>query len=352
VGLLIGSLNFPLLGHRAWHWLAFAGLVISVLIFDLRVVSGNERATTLRKSTLLSMSYIAIALLFGSFVWWQLGSTSGVAYFSGYLIEKLLSVDNLYVIATIFSSLAIPSRYHHRVLFWGILGAVQSRALLIGVGATLVSEYSWVLYLFGTFVLLTGVRIWISGNRTRDPSEGLLLRILRRPLHTTELKGNAFFVHGRDPDTHRLVRHATPLFVALCLVELADVAFSLDSIPAVFAITTDPFVRVYEQYFCNSGFALALLPSRRHREALRLLELLFGAYSHLHRRQGVDIELARGSDPGYLADGNPAYSCRWDLGIALEGARSSATRQCTLDNESSIAFGSLAHQGAVAIAKR
>jgi tellurite resistance protein TerC len=241
------------MGHSAWLWLAFAGLVIGVLIFDLRMVSGIERVTTLRESTLLSISYIGIALFFGSLVWWQLGSTGGVAYFTGYLIEKFLSIDNLYVMATIFSGLAIPSRYHHRVLFWGILGAVVARAVLIGVGATLVSEYFWILYLFGAFVLLTGIRMWVSGNRARDPSGGPLLRFLRRRLRTTELEGDAFFVLSRDPDTHGLVRHATPLFVALCLVELADIAFALDSIPAVFAITTDPFVVYTSNIFAILG---------------------------------------------------------------------------------------------------
>jgi tellurite resistance protein TerC len=253
MGLLIGSLNSPVLGQRAWLWLAFAGLAIGVLIFDLRVVSGNERVTTLRENTLLSISYIGIAFFFASFVWWQLGSTSGIAFFTGYLIEKLLSIDNLYVIATIFSGLAVPSRYHHRVLFWGILGAILSRALLIGVGATLVSRYFWVLYLFGAIVLLTGVRMWISGNRARDPSEGSLLRSLQRRLRTTELKGDAFIVRNRDPDTHRLVRRATPLLVALCLVELADVAFALDSIPAVLTITTDPFIVYTSNIFAILG---------------------------------------------------------------------------------------------------
>jgi tellurite resistance protein TerC len=283
MGFLFESLNFPLLGHSAWLWLAFAAVIIGLLIFDLRMVNGQEREASLRENVLLSSGYIGIALLFGAFVWWQLGAASGTAYFAGYLIEKLLSIDNLFVIAMIFGFLAIPSRYHHRVLFWGILGAVVLRALLIAIGATLVSEYLWVLYLFGAFLLFTGIKMWISGNRPRDISDSSLFKFLRRRLRMTVLTGDAFFVRSPDPKTNRLVRHATPLFVALCLVEFADVAFALDSIPAVFAITTDPFVVFTSNIFAILGlrslyFVLGAMVERFEylRHALALILIYIG----------------------------------------------------------------------------
>ena len=293
MGLLIEFLTSRFLGQSAWLWLVFAGLVIGLMIFDLGMVNGKERAVTLRKNVLLSISYIGIALLFGLFVSWQLGPGKGTAYFTGYLIEKMLSIDNLYVIAMIFSALSIPPRYHHRVLFWGIIGAVVLRALLIGMGATLVREYFWLLYLFGAFVLLTGVRMWMSDHRPRDMSDSSLLRFLQRRLRTTVLTGDAFFVRNPDPDTHRLVRFATPLFVALCLVELADVAFALDSIPAVFAITTDPFIVYTSNIFAILGlrslyFVLGAMVQRFEylRYALALILIFIGGKVLLSRLLG------------------------------------------------------------------
>lgn len=288
---LIESLNAQLLGHSAWLWLAFAGLIAGLIIVDLGVADGKERVTPLRKSALLSIGYIATAVLFGLFVWWQLGSASGTAYFTGYLIEKMLSVDNLYVIAMIFSVLSIPSRYHHRVLFWGITGAVVLRALLISVGAALVREYLWLLYLFGALVLFTGVRMWVSENRPRDMSDSSILIFLRRRLRMTVLTGDAFFVRGPGSNGQRVVRLATPLFVALCLVELADIAFALDSIPAVFAITTDPFVVYTSNIFAVLGlrslyFVLGAMVKRFEylRYALALILIFIGGkllMSHL-----------------------------------------------------------------------
>jgi tellurite resistance protein TerC len=250
---LIESLNTPVLGHAAWLWLAFAGLVMGLLVLDLRVLDGKAGVAPLRQSVLLSAGYIGIAVLFGAFVWWKLGSVSGTAYFTGYLIEKLLSIDNLYVIALIFTYFAIPARYHHRVLFWGIIGALVLRAVLIGVGATLVRELAWILYLFGAFLIFTGIKMLLSGNRSRDIGDNSLLKWLRRRLRMTDLTGNAFFVRKPDPETRRPVRWATPLFTALCLVELADIAFALDSIPAIFAITTDPFVVYTSNIFAILG---------------------------------------------------------------------------------------------------
>jgi tellurite resistance protein TerC len=141
-----------------------------------------------------------MALLFGAWVWWLMGAQSGIEYFTGFLIEKSLSMDNVFVIALIFSYLAIPRQYQHRVLFWGIMGVIVLRAILIGVGAALVSQFSWILYLFGAFLVVTGIKMWLMAEHTPDIANNPVLKFLRRHLRVTpEVRGNAFFVHEPDP---------------------------------------------------------------------------------------------------------------------------------------------------------
>ena len=250
---ILGLLNTAIMGHAAWLWLTFAGIVVALLAFDLGVLNENDHVIGLHESLLLSSGYIGIALLFGALIWWQLGAHSGTAYFTGFLIEKLLSIDNVYVIALIFTYLAIPPQYQHRVLFWGVVGALVMRAVMIGVGATLVNELSWVLYLFGAFLVFTGVKMWFSGDHTPDIAKNPLLTLLRKRLRTTNLSGNAFFVRRPAPATGQPVRWVTPLFFSLCLVEFVDIAFAVDSIPAIFAITTDPFIVYTSNIFAILG---------------------------------------------------------------------------------------------------
>lgn len=209
-----------------------------------------------------------MALLFGSWVWWYFGAQSGTEYFTGFLIEKSLSMDNVFVIALIFSYLAIPRLYQHRVLFWGILGVIVLRALMIGLGATLVSQFSWILYLFGAFLVFTGIKMWILADHMPDIASNPLLKLLRRHLRVTpDVRGNAFFVTGPDPVTGKAVRFATPLFLALCMVEFIDLVFAVDSVPAIFAITDDPFIVYTSNIFAILGlralyFALAAMVHR------------------------------------------------------------------------------------------
>lgn len=250
---ILDLLNTTIMGHAAWLWLTFSGIVVALLAFDLGVLNKNDHVIGLRESLLLSSGYIGIALLFGTLVWWQLGAHSGTAYFTGFLIEKLLSIDNVYVIALIFTYLAIPAKYQHRVLFWGIAGALVMRAVMIGVGAALISELSWILYVFGAFLVFTGVKMWFSGKRPPDIANNPLLAFLRKVMRTTDLTGNAFLVRRPDPKTGQKVRWATPLFLALCLVEFVDLAFAVDSIPAIFAITTDPFIVYTSNIFAILG---------------------------------------------------------------------------------------------------
>jgi tellurite resistance protein TerC len=265
---LIQLMHLPVLGKAAWVWLLFAGIVVTLLALDLGVLHKDDREIGVRESLFLSAGYISMALLFGAWVWWFLGAQSGTEYFTGFLIEKSLSMDNVFVIALIFSYLAIPRQYQHRVLFWGIMGVIVLRAIMIGVGAALVSQFSWILYLFGAFLVVTGIKMWLVADHMPDIANNPVLKFLRRHLRVTpEVRGNAFFVQEPDPATGRPVRWATPLFLALCMVELIDLVFAVDSVPAIFAITDDPFIVYTSNIFAILGlralyFALAAMIHR------------------------------------------------------------------------------------------
>jgi len=259
--------------------------VVTLLSFDLGVLHKDDREIGVKESLLLSAGYITIALLFGAWVWWFLGAQSGTEYFTGFLIEKSLSMDNVFVIALIFSYFAIPRQYQHRVLFWGILGVIVLRAIMIGLGAALVSGFSWILYVFGAFLILTGIKMWIVADHMPDIANNPLLKFLRKHLRVTnELHGNAFFVRQPDPASGKMARAATPLFLALCLVEFVDLVFAVDSVPAIFAITSDPFIVYTSNIFAILGlralyFALAAMIHRFTylKYALALVLVFIGA---------------------------------------------------------------------------
>ena len=261
-------LNTAFLGKAVWIWLVFVGVVATLLALDLGVLHKHDREIGVRESLLLSAGYISIAVLFGIWVWWFMGAQSGTEYFTGFLIEKSLSMDNVFVIALIFGYFAIPRQYQHRVLFWGILGVIVLRALMIGLGAALITHFSWVLYLFGAFLVLTGIKMWAVADHMSDIDNNPVLRWLRRHLRVTPaLHGNAFFVQQPDPVTGKPLRWATPLFLALCMVEVIDLVFAVDSVPAIFAITSDPFIVYTSNIFAILGlralyFALAAMIHR------------------------------------------------------------------------------------------
>ena len=264
----IEFLNTPFLGKDAWLWLVFIGIVVTLLALDLGILHKDDREIEVRESLLLSAGYISIALLFGVWVWWYLGAQSGTEYFTGFLIEKSLSMDNVFVIALIFAALSIPRQYQHRVLFWGILGVIVMRAIMIGLGAALVTQFSWVLYFFGAFLVITGIKMWLASDHKPDMANNATLKFLRKHLRVTPtLHGNAFIVTQPHPVTGQPVRWFTPLFLALCMVELVDLVFAVDSVPAIFAITSDPFIVYTSNIFAILGlralyFALAAMIHR------------------------------------------------------------------------------------------
>ncbi len=256
------------LGTPLWLWASFFGLVIAILLFDLGILHKENKEIGVAESVKLSAFYIALGLSFGGFVWWYLGAESGLAYMTGFVVEKTLALDNVFVIALIFSFFAVPRIYQHRVLFWGILGVIVLRAIMIGVGATLVAEFSWVLYVFAAFLVFTGIKMLVMKEAEPNVSDNALVRFMRSRFNVTEEHhGERFFVKLVNPKTGKMTWFITPLFMALVMVEVADVIFAVDSVPAIFAITTDPFIVYTSNIFAILGlralyFALAAMIHR------------------------------------------------------------------------------------------
>jgi tellurite resistance protein TerC len=295
----VDDLAIPLaadfLGKPVWVWLAFIGVVIALLAFDLGVLHRDDRVIGARESLWLSAAYVAIGLAFGGWVWWYMDAQSGMEYFTGFLIEKTLAMDNVFVIAMIFAFFAVPLQYQYRVLFWGVLGVIALRAIMIGLGVAVVTQFGWVLYLFGAFLLVTGIKMLVLANREFDIAGNPLLRWMRSRLRVTDRPhGHRFWVRlpapetkGGPPSTRAgapLVWWATPLFLALVLIEFVDVIFAVDSVPAIFAVTRDPFIVYTSNIFAILGlralyFALAAMIQRFRylKYALALVLVFIGA---------------------------------------------------------------------------
>lgn len=251
------------LGTPIGFWLVFLAIVVTLLVLDLGVLHRSAKEISARESFLLYSGYVAIAAAFGGWVWWSRGSQSGLEFFTGYVIEQSLAMDNIFVMATIFAYFAVPRAYQHRVLFWGILGAIAMRALMIGLGAALVSQFSWILYIFGLFLVVTGVKMFSASDEHGNLEDNAALKFMRRKFRVLpEFHGKAFVVKKPDPKTGKRVLWLTPLAVALALVEFVDLIFAVDSVPAIFAVTLDPFIVYTSNIFAILGlrslyFALA-----------------------------------------------------------------------------------------------
>jgi tellurite resistance protein TerC len=273
------------LSKPVWMWLAFIGIVAILLVLDLGVVHRKQREIGVGESLALSTGYIALGLAFGAWVWWYMGEVQGMAYVTGFVIEKSLAMDNVFIIAMIFSYFSIPRLYQHRVLFWGILGVIVLRAFMIGLGATLVSQFGWILYIFAAFLIFTGVKMWMMADEAYDVGTSPVLKWMRRRFRVTdELHGQDFWVKKSDPTSARATWYMTPLFLALVMVEVADLIFAVDSVPAIFAITTDPFIVYTSNIFAILGlralyFALAAMVHRFHylKYALAVLLVFIGS---------------------------------------------------------------------------
>jgi tellurite resistance protein TerC len=254
-------------------WGAFIAFVLVMLALDLFVFGGRKaHKVSVKEAALWSLAWFSLALVFNVGLWWYLNGTVGaeiadrkaLEFFTGYLIEKSLSVDNVFVFLLIFTAFHVPAEYQRRVLLYGVLGAIAMRAIMILAGAWVVREYSWVLYIFGAFLVVTGIRMLVMAEKTPDLEKNPVLKFARKHLRITEDYHGEKFTVMKDG-----VRYFTPLFLVLILIEVTDLVFAVDSIPAIFAITTDPFIVFTSNIFAIMGlralyFLLADVADRFH----------------------------------------------------------------------------------------
>ncbi|MCD8497647.1 MAG: TerC family protein [Alphaproteobacteria bacterium] len=265
---IIALLSTDIMAKPLWMWLSFFGVVLFLLVLDLGVFNRKDHEIEVKESLWMSAFYISIGLLFGGWVWYSLGEDKGIEYLTGFVVEKTLAMDNIFVIAMIFSYFHIPRKYQHRVLFWGILGVILLRGIMIGLGAALVHEFEWVLYIFAAFLVFTGVKMLIGADDEPDIGENAVLKFMQRNFRTTKkMHGHNFFAREEDKKTGKLTWVMTPLFVTLVMIEIADVIFAVDSVPAIFAITTDTYIVYTSNIFAILGlralyFALAAMINR------------------------------------------------------------------------------------------
>ena len=287
-------------------WLVFAGVLGTLLVLDLGVLNRRAHVLSTREATAWSASIIAVAMLFGGYLWWEVGHPSAIEYFTGYLVELSLSADNLFVFLLIFQYFAVPAALQPRVLNWGILGAMVLRGLMVAAGALLLQQFNWIIYVFGAVLAFTGIRMFRQEEIRVEPERNPLVRLARRYLPiTASYEGERFFVP-------RLAGGwlATPLVLVVLVVEWSDLVFAIDSIPAVFAVTRDPFVVYSSNLFAILGlralfFVLVGAMDRFHHlqsgVALILLfvgvKMLVGAWIHVSTplSLGVIVTLLAGA---------------------------------------------------------
>lgn len=268
---MVDFLYMTWLGKPIWMWLGFHAVIFILLALDLGLLHRDKsREIGVKESLLLTAFYLTLGLIFGGWVWWYLGPQAGQEYLAGLIVEKSLSMDNVFVIAVIFGYLGIPRNAQHRVLLWGILAAIVLRGLMIGLGAALVHQAEWVLTIFAVFLIYAGIKMLVSGDEEEgeNKSADRFTAFMRKHMRVTdELDGQNFTVRKPDPKTGKPVLWLTPLALALVLVNGADVIFAVDSVPAIFAITTDTYVVYTSNIFAILGlralyFALAAMVDR------------------------------------------------------------------------------------------
>ena len=247
-----------------WLWIGFNAFVLAMLALDLGVFHRKTHVVSVKESLAWTGVWVTLALAFNAGLWYFAGQQKALEFFTGYLIEKSLSVDNVFVFALLFSYFAVPAQYQHKVLFWGILGALIMRAIMIFAGAALINQFTWIIYIFGAFLILTGIKMVVKRDEEIHPERNPIVHWFKRLMPVTnDYRGDKFIVweNGR--------RIATPLLLVLVCVEVSDLIFAVDSIPAIFAVTTDPFIVYTSNVFAILGlrslyFALAGVMDKFH----------------------------------------------------------------------------------------
>jgi tellurite resistance protein TerC len=280
-----------------WLWIGFNVFVLAMLALDLGVFHRKAHIVSFRESMAWTIVWVVMALLFNLGLAHYAGPEKGMEFFTGYVIEKSLSVDNVFVFALLFSYFSVPPLYQHKVLFWGIIGALIMRGIMIALGAVLIAKYAWIIYIFGGFLIITGLKMIIKREEEIHPERNPLVRIFKRLMPVTnDYRKDKFFVVENG------VRMATPLFVVLILVEFTDLIFAVDSIPAIFAVTQDPFIVYTSNVFAILGlrslyFALAGVMDKFHLLKIGLgVVLIFVGVKMLlaHTTYKIDTHLSLG----------------------------------------------------------
>ncbi len=249
---------------QLYLWVGFNVFILAMLALDLGVFHRKTHVVTFKESIAWTMVWVILALLFNVGIWHYSGSQKALEFFTGYVIEKSLSVDNVFVFALLFSFFAVPAKDQHKVLFWGILGALLMRAVMIATGSALLTRFTWIIYIFGAFLVLTGLKMVFKRSEEMHPENNPVVKAFRRWMPVTDTyREDKFFVMENG------VRKATPLFLVLVTVEFTDLVFAVDSIPAIFAVTTDPFIVYTSNVFAILGlrslyFALAGVMNQFH----------------------------------------------------------------------------------------
>lgn len=247
-----------------WLWIGFNLFILAMLALDLGVFHRKAHVVGFKEAMTWSVVWISLAMVFNLGVWHYAGSQKALEFFTGYVIEKSLSVDNVFVFALLFAYFSVPAQYQHKVLFWGIIGALIMRAIMIFLGAALITKFAWIIYVFGGFLILTGIKMIVKKEEEIHPERNPVVRLFKKMMPVTpDYRGDKFFVRENG------VRMATPLFVVLILVEFTDLIFAVDSIPAIFAVTTDTFIVYTSNVFAILGlrslyFALAGVMDKFH----------------------------------------------------------------------------------------
>ena len=237
--------------NSLWGWVGFNVVVLAILALDLGFLHKKSEKVSLKESATWSAVWVGLSLCFSVAIYRTMGNQAGLEFLTGYLIEYALSVDNIFVFVLIFTYFKVPEEYQHRVLFWGIIGALVLRGVMIVAGSVLVERFAWTLYIFGAFLVITGVKMALQKDEAAyNPERDPILRLARRLIPVThQYSGDKFFVKEPDKKTGNMRWVATPLFIVLIIVDTTDVIFATDSIPAIFAVTRDPFI-VYTSNIC------------------------------------------------------------------------------------------------------
>ena len=284
-------MDFPI-----WAWVGFGVFILLMLALDLGVLNRKAHAVTYREATIWSVVWVTLAMIFAGLVFWKTNRQTGLEFLTGYVIELSLSVDNLFVFLLIFSYFKVPAKYQHRVLFWGVLGALVMRMTMIGIGATLVERFHWILYIFGAFLIYTGFKMLRQDESQANPEDNPLVRFATRLIPITRhYEGDKFFT------VHNGKKMGTLLLLVLVIVEVSDLVFAVDSIPAIFGITTNPFIVYTSNVFAILGlrslyFLLAGVVEKFHylKFGLAIVLMFVGvkmlAEGYIHERFGVGKE--------------------------------------------------------------